>query len=162
MKRTNKFWRKNERDIMEQLGLSPTANSGSTWLEKGDGQNDDVVCELKSTDAASYRLQVFDLHKLQHNAQVAHKLPVFAVQFIEHNEVYLVVKPGDLQVLAKVMGGERIDSQHFNQDAGFDWDEFLDEQPVKKAKRAISSSGSARKQWQKEREKAMDKTKYIK
>lgn len=161
MKRTNKFWRKNERDIMEQLGFEPTANSGSTWLEKGDGQTEDVICELKSTDAGSYRLQVFDLHKLQHNAQVAHKLPVFAVQFIEHNEVYLVVKPEDLQVLAKVMDGERINSQHFNQDAGFDWDDFFEEtkQP---AKRAISSSSTARDKWKREREKAMDKTKYIK
>ena len=59
MKRTGKFWRKNERDVMERLGLEPTPNSGSGWIAKEDGQSDDVICQLKSTDAESISFKRF-------------------------------------------------------------------------------------------------------
>ena len=31
-KRTTKFYRKNEEEVMESLGLKPTKNSGSGWI----------------------------------------------------------------------------------------------------------------------------------
>lgn len=52
MKRSGKFYRKNEAEVMESLGLKPTKNSGSGWVEKEDGQSDEIICQLKSTDAA--------------------------------------------------------------------------------------------------------------
>ena len=36
-KRTGKFYRKNEAEVMKSLGLIPTKNSGSGWIEKEDG-----------------------------------------------------------------------------------------------------------------------------
>ena len=93
MKRSGKFYRKNEAEVMESLGLKPTKNSGSGWVEKEDGQSDDVICQLKSTDAESIRIHKKDLDVLSYNAAVAHKLPVFAIQFLQSNEVYLLVKP---------------------------------------------------------------------
>ena len=39
MKRSGKFYRRNEQDVMAQLGLQPTKNSGSGWIEKEDGQS---------------------------------------------------------------------------------------------------------------------------
>lgn len=93
MKRSGKFYRKNEAEVMRQLGLQPTKNSGSGWVEKEDGQSDDVICQLKSTDAESIRIYLKDLHTLLHNASVSHKLPVFAIQFLQSNEVYLLIKP---------------------------------------------------------------------
>ena len=33
-KRTTKFYRKNEEEVMESLGLKPTKNSGSGWIQK--------------------------------------------------------------------------------------------------------------------------------
>ena len=39
MKRSGKFYRKNEKEVMESLGLKATYNSGSGWIEKEDGQN---------------------------------------------------------------------------------------------------------------------------
>lgn len=31
-KRTGKFYRQNEREVMEQLHVKPTKNSGSGWI----------------------------------------------------------------------------------------------------------------------------------
>lgn len=100
-KRSGKFYRKNEEEVMRMLGLKPTKNSGSGWIEKEDGQSEDLICQLKSTDAQSIKVSKQDLDKLSYNAAVSHKLPVFAVQFLQSNEVYLVVKPELLQELSQ-------------------------------------------------------------
>lgn len=93
MKRSGKFYRKNEAEVMKALGLNPTPNSGSGWIVKEDGQNEHILCQLKSTDANSIRINKLDVDKLEYNALVAHKLPVFAIQFIKDNQVYLLMKP---------------------------------------------------------------------
>lgn len=100
MKRSGKFYRKNEADVMKALGLEPTVNSGSGWIEKEDGQSEDVICQLKSTDSTSIKLGQQDLQTLEYNASVCHKLPVFAVQFLNNGDVYLVMKPELLEELA--------------------------------------------------------------
>ena len=79
--RSGKFYRKNEKEVMESLGLTPTPGSGCGEVWKEDGQNDYVICQLKSTDANSIRVQQKDIRTLEHNAAVSHKIPVFAIQF---------------------------------------------------------------------------------
>lgn len=103
MKRSGKWYRKNEQQVMEQLGLDPTPNSGSGWVVKEDGQSEDVICQLKSTDANSIRVNLADLQTLEYNAAVSHKLPVFAVQFIQAGKVYLMMNPSDLGDLARYL-----------------------------------------------------------
>lgn len=93
MKRSGKFYRNNEKEIMIQLGLKPTINSGSGPLEKEDGQSETIICQLKSTDANSIKINKQDIDTLEYNSIVCHKLPVFAIQFIQSNDVYLLVKP---------------------------------------------------------------------
>ena len=34
MKRSGKFYRNNEKEVMRALGFKPTFNSGSAWIEK--------------------------------------------------------------------------------------------------------------------------------
>lgn len=99
-KRSGKWYRNNEAKLMRMFGLEPTPNSGSGWIVKEDGQSEDVICQLKSTDASSMKVQLQDLQKLEYNAIVAHKLPVFAIQFIQNDDIYLLVKPTDLVDLA--------------------------------------------------------------
>ena len=101
MKRSGKFYRNNEREAMKLLGLEPTPNSGSGWLVKEDGQSENIICQLKSTDNNSIKINKLDLDKLSYNSLVAHKLPVFAIQFLNSNEVFLVVKPEDITDIAK-------------------------------------------------------------
>lgn len=102
-KRTTKWYRKNEAEVMNRLGFKPTRNSGATWIDKGDGQNEHCICELKSTDNASYRLEQTTLHTLEANAIEAHKLPVFALQFLNVDELWLAVKETDIEAFKQLV-----------------------------------------------------------
>lgn len=116
-KRTTKWYRKNEAEVMQRLGFKPTRNSGATWIDKGDGQNEHCICELKSTDNASYRLEQTTLHTLEANAIEAHKLPVFALQFLNVDEIWLAVKETDIEAFKQLVRAsvleELIDNANF-------------------------------------------------
>ena len=114
MRRSGKDWLKNEQEVMELLGLEQVPGSGSSWLAREDGSTEDVLCQLKSTDASSIRIQKQDVDEQLVNATIEHKLPVFAVQFRKSNEVYLVVRPLDLQDLAKFVKDGRYTSDDDN------------------------------------------------
>lgn len=116
-KRSTKWYRKNEAEVMHRLGFKPTRNSGATWIDKGDGQNEHCICELKSTDKESYRLEQTTLHTLESNAIEAHKLPVFALQFLNVDEVWLAVKETDIEAFKQLVRAsvleELIDDANF-------------------------------------------------
>lgn len=116
-KRTTKWYRKNEAEVIHRLGFKPTRNSGATWIDKGDGQNEHCICELKSTDNASYRLEQTTLHTLEANAIESHKLPVFALQFLNVDEVWLAVKETDIEAFKQLVKAsvieELIDNANF-------------------------------------------------
>lgn len=138
---------------MKSLGLKPTKNSGSGWVEKEDGISDAVICQLKSTDKESIKLNKRDIDVLNYNAGVCHKMPVFAIQFLQSNEVYLLVKPDMLADIAKYIETGTYTSQN----------DFLDldvsdtEETTVKAKRKIKSSSSARIRFNEENEKKFKK-----
>lgn len=155
MKRSGKFYRKNEAEVMKALGLKPTKNSGSGWVEKEDGQSDDVICQLKSTDANSIKVNKKDLDVLSYNAAVAHKLPVFAIQFLQSNEVYLLVKPEMLCEAAKYI--ETGEYESANEFVDIDLSEHEDMAPT--SKRVIKSSSNAREKFHQENEKKFKKEK---
>ena len=96
-KRSTKFYRKNEAEVMNRLGFKPTRNSGATWIEKCDGQSDHCICELKSTGNSSFTVKQEYLHTLESHAIEAHKLPVFAFQFLNTDEIWLSVKESDIE-----------------------------------------------------------------
>ena len=96
-KRSTKWYRKNEAEVMQRLGLKPTRNSGAGWIEKCDGENEHFLCELKSTDHESFSIKQSVLHVLEHHALEAHKIPLFAFQFINRDEVWVAIKEEDIQ-----------------------------------------------------------------
>lgn len=102
-KRSGKFYYRNERDVMGRLGLEQVPGSGNGWVAKEDGESEDVLCQLKSTDAQSIRIQKLDIEKLEHNALVSHRLPVFAINFLSDNSIYLLVSPESLLELAEYL-----------------------------------------------------------
>lgn len=104
-KRSIKWYRKNEAEVMHRLGFKPTRNSGATWIDKGDGQNDNCLCELKSTDHESFTIKQSVLHHLEAQAIEAHKLPVFAFQFINTDEVWVAIKESDIAAFKAIMKG---------------------------------------------------------
>lgn len=155
MKRSGRFYRKNEAEVMRSLGLEPTPNSGSGPIWKEDGQSEDVICQLKSTDAQSIRVNKKDLDVLSYNAAVSHKLPVFAIQFIQSSEVYLLVKPELLTEVAKfIETGEYVSINEF---VGVDLTEHENIESSSCVK--VKSSSSARKKFMEENEKKFRKEK---
>lgn len=110
-KRSTKFYRKNEEEVMKRLGFKPTKNSGAGWIEKEDGQNEQCICQLKSTDKQSISIKQNDIHILEQNAAIAHKLPVFALQFLNTGEVWVMIKPEDLNLIQRLVAGDDISEQ---------------------------------------------------
>lgn len=96
-KRSTRFYRKNEAEVMEALGLRPTKNSGAGWVEKEDGQNDYLIAQLKSTDASSIKVNLRDIEVMEANALVAHKVPVFVIQFLATGDVFVMARPSDME-----------------------------------------------------------------
>lgn len=156
MKRSGKFYRRNEAEVMKLLGLEPTPNSGSGPIWKEDGQSESVICQLKSTDASSIKVNKKDLDVLSYNAVVAHKIPVFAIQFLQSNEVYLVVRPEMLCEAAKyIETGEHIQTMNEFVDVSINDYEETGIKPVKQ----IKSSSKAREQFKEENERKFKKEK---
>ena len=154
-KRSGKFYRKNEQEVMRSLGLEPTPNSGSGWICKEDGQTDDLICQLKSTDANSIKINKNDLDTLEYNSLVEHKLPVFAIQFLQSNEVYLVLRPEDLKDVVKFINTGKVSEERFlgvEELTGDSTDSELDV-PRKK----IVSSSKSRKAFMNEHENQYEK-----
>lgn len=107
-KRSTKFYRKNEAEVMKRLGFNPTPNSGAGWLIKEDGDNEQAICQLKSTDKQSISINQNDLHILEKHALESHKLPVFAIQFLNLDEVWIMVKPEHIELLQSLVRGDDI------------------------------------------------------
>lgn len=151
-KRSGKFYRKNENEVMELLGFEPTKGSGSGWVEKEDGQNDNCICQLKSTDAQSIRINKLDIDKLLYHANVAHKIPVFAIQFLESNETYILVRPEDITDVAKyVKTGKRVKR------SSVDADQIGNDHAAQPVRKTICSGNAAREQFRKENEQKYKK-----
>lgn len=102
-KRSTKWYRKNEAEVMHRLGLKPTKNSGAGWIEKCDGENEHFICELKSTDHESFSIKQSVLHVLEHHALESHKIPLFAFQFINRDEVWVAIKEEDIQAYKELI-----------------------------------------------------------
>lgn len=105
-KRSTKFYRKNEAEVMKSIGFKPTKNSGAGWIEKEDGENDFALCQLKSTDALSISIKQNDLHILEQHAMQSHKLPIFAFQFLNTNEIWIAIKPEHISLLKSLVENE--------------------------------------------------------
>ncbi len=105
-KRSGKFYYKNEAKVLRELGFTPAPGSGNGWVVKEDGYNEHAMVQLKSTDAASYRISLFDIKQLEYHAKVEHKLPIFLVQFLKEDKVYALVDVAELDQLPAVFGVE--------------------------------------------------------
>jgi hypothetical protein len=102
MKRNPKFWFDNEKKVMKKLGLEPTKRSGSGWVEKEDGQNEYILAQLKTTEKESYKLNKIDVQTLLCNASVAHKIPIFIIEFL-NDFTLIAIQPNDIKEVAKYL-----------------------------------------------------------
>lgn len=125
-------------------------------IEKEDGQNDFVICQLKSTDAQSIKVNQKDIRILEKNATVAHKMPMFAIQFLNTNEVWLMCKPEDLSCIAEYVNTGEVKENIFDIDLSSSKDVLVN------PKRVIKSSGNSRNKFHEEVNKKYDRTRSAK
>ncbi len=154
--RSAKWYFKNEKEVMESLGLEPTPGSGSGWVNKEDGENEHILAQLKSTDKGSYSLKQLDLQKLEYNASVAQKIPIFLVQFLKSNDMYVLCNLQDIPEIAEYINTGEIKDK--GNDLVSSLSEALETKP-KKPKKTISSSKNAREKFHAERNKQFENRK---
>lgn len=151
-KRSGKFYYRNEREVMEMLGMKQVPGSGNGWVAKEDGENEHVLCQLKSTDADSYRLQKLDMDKLILHAMQDHKLPVFAIQFLKSDEVFLVMRPLDAPEVI-----EYLNTGRYTNDGSNDISELLNASDDTSKLPVVKSSSRSRDRFNEERSKKFKK-----
>ena len=150
MKRSGKFYSKNEKETLSKLGLRPIPFSGAGWVEKEDGENEFSLVQLKSTEASSYRIDMLDIKKLEYHASVSNKVPIFLIQFLKHDKIYALVNLEDLDELHEIFNNE----DNIVRKKGSDSYE-----EVAVVKKMVQSSSKARKQFFEEKEKQYAKRK---
>lgn len=143
---------------MRSLGLEPTPNSGSGWVVKEDGQSESIICQLKSTDRESIGIKKLDLDKLVRNAVVAHKTPVFAIQFIQSGDIYLMMRPEDVGDIASHLLESFPEARGGPPELPEEKDEEIPIQP----RRIISGASKSRDRFHAEQAKRWDKIKKAK
>lgn len=104
-RRLSRYWTKNEKEVMRKLGLRPVPGSGSGELLKEDGENDYIICQLKSTEATSINVKRLDVEKLLYHAELYNKIPVFAIQFI-NGPMLLATVPEELGNIAQYLNND--------------------------------------------------------
>lgn len=155
MKRSGKWYRKNEAEVMESLGLEPTPNSGSGWVVKEDGQDDEIICQLKSTDKGSITIHKLDLDKLARNAAVSHKTPVFCIQFIQSGSIWLMVRPEDVDDMTRHLTGLAPEPRG----ALLDTSQEEDKETQAPLRKIVSGASMSRDRFHREQASKYDKTK---
>lgn len=154
----SKFWFKNEKNVMKRLGLNSVPGSGSDWIHKEDGESDTVMVQLKSTEADSYRVNYLDIEKLEYHAQVAHKIPIFLVEFLGRG-TYMMLNVDDLEDLKSVcFGGSLYLSENTSSVNTMPADIDIQE-PPKHFKKVKSGSNSSRNKFYEERDRQWQKKK---
>ncbi len=150
MKRSGKFYYRNEKETLTKLGFKPVPMSGSGWIDKEDGESDIALVQLKSTDANSYTLKMQDMKELEYHADVSHKLPIFLVQFLKQDKIYAIVDVNNINDLSDAIKLGEV-KEHIQIP--------LQDEVENVGRRMIKSSSNARKSFFDERDKKYGKRK---
>lgn len=98
----SKRWAKREDAVMSELGLKPQPLSGANWVRPEDGESDELLAQLKSTDGKAIKVERRDVEDLFYNALVAHKTPVFVLDFVGGAKL-VCARPEDLKKVAEAI-----------------------------------------------------------
>lgn len=161
-KRTGKFYNRNEKETLLKLGLTPAPQSGAGWIVKEDGENEDFMVQLKSTDASSYRIDMLDIKKLEYHASVSNKIPIFLIQFLKQDKLYCLLEVNELlsvntlYSLSKLKLKEKESILKYTKEKE---ENLVIEENTEIQKPKIKSSKNAREKFFKEREEKYGKRK---
>lgn len=104
---TYKDSQRQERSLAKQLGGSVNAGSGNGWVRKGDVRSEHELWECKITSAKSYPMKIEELEKLENQAIVDGRIPVFLVEFLKSGGEYVILSKNDyLEMRETYFGNE--------------------------------------------------------
>lgn len=104
---TVKDSQRQERTLAKQLQGSVNAGSGNGWVRKGDVRSDTELWECKVTSAKSYSLKQADLEKLNNQALLDGRMPVFLIEFMKTGDSFVVLSKDDfMELRGKIFGDE--------------------------------------------------------
>lgn len=107
---TVKDSQRQERGLAKELGGSVNAGSGNGWVRKGDVRSDKELWECKITSAKSYSLKQADLEKLNNQALLDGRIPIFLVEFLKQGEAYVILSKEDfMEMRIQAYGDEATD-----------------------------------------------------
>ena len=149
-KRSTRFYRKNEAEVMHRLGIIPTINSGAGWIQKEDGESDLFICQLKSTDNKSISVKQEDINALEYHACISHKIPVFALQFLTTDSVYVMIPEEEFKEYQEYKKAKQ--NETFSQKSVDIEEEKEYNKDTQKANRNINKMRSTREQFYKQME----------
>ena len=153
MKRKRDFYFKNEFDVMKSLGLKQTAGSGNGWIEKEDGQNDFIIAQLKSTDAASISIKKQDIDTLKYNAILSRKTPVFVIQFLSTGELFFLCSVNDVHDINEYLNTGVVKSSQQDNELLVD----INTNKKQSVKKQVVSSSRNRENFYKQKQKEYEK-----
>lgn len=149
-KRSTRFYRKNEAEVMHRLGINPTINSGAGWIQKEDGESDLFMCQLKSTDNKSISVKQEDINALEYHACTSHKIPIFALQFLTTDSVYVMIPEEEFNEYQEYKKAKQ--NETFSQKSVDNEEEKEYNKDTQKVNRDINKMRSTREQFYKQRE----------
>ena len=82
------------------MGGKRTAASGAFWSRKGDVRTDNLLVEHKYTAAKSFSIKSAELRKIETEAILDGRMPVFA--FHLHDKNYVILLEDDFLELAEI------------------------------------------------------------
>lgn len=92
---TVKDSQRQEKALARMSGGTVNSGSGNQWLRKGDVRTDNELWELKITSAKSYSLKDADLIKLNTQALIDGRIPIFMVEFKGTGNEWVILSKDD-------------------------------------------------------------------
>lgn len=95
-----------ERTLAREVLGSVNAGSGNGWVRKGDVRSDTELWECKITSAKSYSLKQAELEKLNNQALMDGRIPIFLVEFLKQGEAYVILSKEDFMEMRMRLDGD--------------------------------------------------------
>lgn len=140
------YWFKNEKKVLKKIGLTPVPGSGSGELHKEDGENEHILCQLKSTEQGSATIRRKDVETLLYHSELVNKIPLFVIQFME-GPMLIATVPEELGNIAQYLNEELFERKQLE----------IHEIPKQEKKKLIKSKEVPLEDFRQELRKPMDK-----
>lgn len=107
---TVKDSQRQERALAKELRGSVNAGSGNGWVRKADVRASKELWECKITSAKSFSVKHAELNKLNNQALMDGRIPIFLIEFKEQGESFVILSKDDyMELREQAFGNEATD-----------------------------------------------------